>query len=107
MAGNPFESSRLENANLLWGGRPGKLQTPLCADRADPAGQITDADTRITRECVDVCHRLASFVKGGQMWGGGAGLSMGAGDEGMGSGGGLIRPGTPPPPGRLGALQRP
>eukprot|EP01051_Picozoa_sp_SAG22_P002444 SAG22_NODE_109_length_19706_cov_464.723772_9_plen_157_part_00 len=45
------------------------------------AGKIPDADTRITREVVDTCHRLSGFVKGQQMTMGGGGLQMGSGND--------------------------
>ena len=43
-------------------------------------GRIEDADTRITRDAIDNCEKLASMFKGGMGWGGG-GMSMGSNDS--------------------------
>ena len=51
-------------------------------------GRIEDADTRITRDTIDNCEKLASMFKGGMGWGGG-GMSMGSNDS---YGRGIIRP---------------
>jgi ABC-type uncharacterized transport system fused permease/ATPase subunit len=56
--------------------------------------RVTDADTRITRELVDLCDKLADLLKGGggMMYSGGGGGKILQTKQRMGGSGGLIRP---------------